>query len=451
LSLAADAPSHRVMVEAQHPFRTHSVFILVFVLSAAVSTLTFTYFYSEQYQSEATIFFQPQAHPRVNAQQLEAFGSPVPNAPFKVIGQTLSELAKSDALLRTVVTELRLDDNSEDDSGPWYSRIYRRGKDSVLEMAGNIWSILKFGRIIEEDPTTKAINNLRKHTKIEQADSYVFTVRTFYKRPDTAASIADAIAEQLVGGLRDQDQLQAAAQTDELRKLLDEKTERIETVDEKIRDLLLSYRIGALPKEVEQATVRLSEYRLSLSHVDAQLQQEEARLKEISVKLGLPGEPGAPRAAPTAPVPVPVEALQTYTRFATERISAEINVAGLRENRNSIQESITEQEKEVERLTQVQVEYDLLSNELENAKRDLIVLSGALEEARMRKYISASDLRIEAKANVPEEPSSPIKLYHVGLAALLAAMVSSGLATLLDYFGIDYFANRSDKEFGAAT
>jgi hypothetical protein len=50
-----------------------------------------------------------------------------------------------------------------------------------------------------------------------------------------------------------------------------------------------------------------------------------------------------------------------------------------------------------------------------------------------------SQLRLQANATAPLAPVSPIKIYHVGAALLLALMIAIGLAYVLDYFGIRLF------------
>ncbi|MGH8526074.1 MAG: hypothetical protein ACREXY_18290, partial [Gammaproteobacteria bacterium] len=95
----------------------------------------------------------------------------------------------------------------------------------------------------------------------------------------------------------------------------------------------------------------------------------------------------------------------------------------------------------------IKVDYDLMANELEAAKRDYTILSGSLQETVIRQSTAQSELRTH-KARVPELPRSPIKIYHVGLAALLAAIVSIGLAYVFSYFEIKFFTNPSDPREG---
>jgi uncharacterized protein involved in exopolysaccharide biosynthesis len=424
---------------ALEPLRAHLAFIVVFVVSATASALALTYIYSEQYQAEATILFKPQSYMRLNEQQTEALGSPVPTTPFKVIGQTLSGLAKSDAVLQPVVTELRLDVlDPKDYSGPWYVSWYRRVKDFVIDVGGDAWSMLKYGRIIEEDPVAQAVRNLKKNIKVEHEDSYVFTIRAIDKKPKVVAAIADTLAGRLTDLLRSADQAPALKRREELEGLLTSKAANIRDLEGRMHDLLASHHLGSLMPEIENGTSRFSQLEFSRAQVEAELRQEEERLGGLTSKLGAIDE--------TATNTRVWDALsrlgQNYPKFTTEKLTAEVNVGALYEKRASIEKSIGKLRAHLQLLSEIQIGYNQMATELDAAKRDYTILAGAVQEAIIRQTTAQNELRIQDKAQVPELPRSPIKIYHVGLAAFLAAIVAVGLAYVFDYFGIDFFANR---------
>lgn len=435
--------------KALGPLRAHLAFVFVFVVSASASALALTYIYSEKYQSEATIFFKPQTITRLNAQQTEALGSPVPTTPFKVIGQTLAGLTKSDAVLSSVVVDLRLDvDDPKDYSGPWYVSWYRRAKDYLSGVGADAWSLLKYGRVINEDPGARAIRDLKKNVKVEHEDSYVFTIRAINKKPDVAASIADTIAVRLADLIRSEDQLPMKLQREELERLLASKTAVIKDLESRMRDLLATNQVGALQPEIENGSSRFSQLELSWARVEAELRREEARVN------GLTGKLSALSASAKARDSEGLSRLgQNFSKFNTEKLTTEVNVGGLRENRASIERSIAKLRADLLQLSQTKVDYDLMSNELEAAKRDYTILSGARQETVIRQATAQSELHTH-KAQIPELPRSPIKIYHVGLAAILAAIVSIGLAYVFSYFQIKFFMNPggvNDRSFKPAT
>jgi uncharacterized protein involved in exopolysaccharide biosynthesis len=441
-NVAGDTPVAPGVERALGPLRAHLAFIVVFVVSASASALALTYIYSEQYQSEATIFFKPKTITRLIGQQTEALGSPVPTTPFKVIGQTLAGLVKSDALLRSVVADLRLDvDDPKDYSGPWYVSWYRRAKDYLSGVGSDAWSILKYGRVITEEPVAHAIRDLRKHVKVDHEDSYVFTVHAINKKPEVAASIADTVANRLADMLRRENQLPEKLQREELERLLASKTAIIKDLESRMRDLLVSNHVGSLQPEIENGSSRLSQLELARAKVEAQLRQEEARINGLTDKLG-------------ALAIVRDSGLgQNYSKFNTEKLTTEVNSGGLRENRASIERSIAKLRADLQQLSQIKVDYDLMSNELEAAQRNYEILSGALQETVIRQTTAQTELHIR-EAQASELPQSPIKIYHVGLAAILATIVSIGLAYVFSYFQFKFFMNPggpNDLSFKRAT
>jgi uncharacterized protein involved in exopolysaccharide biosynthesis len=444
-SLARDTPVAPGAVEALAPLRAHLAFIIVFVVSASASALALTYIYSEQYQSEVTIFFKPRTTTKLIGQQTEALGSPVPTAPFKVIGQTLAGLANSDAVLRSVVADLRLDvDEPKDYSGPWYVSWYRRAKDYLSGVGSDAWSILKYGRVITEDPVAHAIRDLRKHVKVEHEDSYVFTVQAINKKQEVAARIADTIADRLADLLRSENQLPEKLQHEEQERLLASKAAVIKDLESRMRDLLASNQVGSLLPEIENGSSRLSQLELSRARVEADLRQEEARVSGLTAKLGALSAAGNVRDSGLG---------QNFSKFNTEKLTTEVNVGGLRENLASTERSITKLRADLQQLSRIKVDYDLMSNELEAAKRNYEILSGALQETVIRQTTAQTELRIR-EAQVSELPRSPIKIYHVGLAAILAAIVSIGLAYVFSYFQIKFFMNPGgpdDRSFKSVT
>ena len=83
--------------------------IIVFCVSAILSSLAQTYIFSEKFLTVTTIQYKPQEITRLRAQDTRAFGAPLPTIPFKIINQNMQEIATSEAILRPVVIELGLD------------------------------------------------------------------------------------------------------------------------------------------------------------------------------------------------------------------------------------------------------------------------------------------------------------------------------------------------------
>ena len=90
-------------------------------------------------------------------------------------------------------------------------------------------------------------------------------------------------------------------------------------------------------------------------------------------------------------------------------------------------------------LTNVKAQDDLLAAKLASAKRDYAALTDGIAELAIRQTTGQSELHVQARAGGSIQPVSPIKIYHVLTAGLLAGLIAVGLAYVLDYFEIRLF------------
>jgi len=173
--------------------------LTLFVGSAMASSLLLTYVYSERYSATTTILYRPNEAVRFGPQNNQtALGFPVPLLPFEVLGQTISHVGTSERILRPVVEDLGLN-RPDTRRRTGLAAYWHRGKEAVKDACGKAWQVLKHGRIIDEDPTSKAIVELAANTKIDTTrKEYVATLSVSDKDPVRAARIVDRIGEELV-------------------------------------------------------------------------------------------------------------------------------------------------------------------------------------------------------------------------------------------------------------
>lgn len=427
--------------EGLRPLRAHRAFIVVFVLSAMLSALTLTYIYSERHRAETTIFFKPSDVTQLSTHATQALGSPFPYTLFKVVAQTVIALVDSDALLRRVVTELHLDvKEPRDFSGPWYIRYYKEVKYRLADDMSDLWQFLKWGRLIEEDPVDQAIVGLRKQVKVRNDDSYVFTLQVSAKTPQRSVATANALAATLVELLARDDQRASRKRGEELEALRDGKIREIEDIEARIRDLLARNHVASVQEEIEKVTARASHLQQERSGTMADLRQSEGKVAGLAEKLRLPNPQTTAREEDTTAFHrVSRVTAEDYAKLTSDRLSAEVASGSLRARLDSIERSYAALVPRLQVLDQMQAEYDLMSAQLQSAKRDYTALTDAYQEAVIKATSGQSELHIQAKATASLGPVSPIKIYHVGAAGLLAALIAIGLAYVLDYFDIRLF------------
>ncbi len=417
------------------PIRKHRSFIWVFILSAMLSSLALTYVFSEKYEGETTIFLKPIESTRLREHDTQAFGAPVPQAAYKVVGQTLDDLAKSEALLRDIVTKLNLDipDSRDYDGLPWYTRYYKITKDFVLDYGNDAWSILKYGRVIDENPTASAVMALRKDVKIVNADSYVYLLRVRDKKQERVAHIANELAEGLVNLLRSEDQRPARTQREQLETLLAAKNEQIEEYEVRLENLLASNQIASLSQETEKDMSRYSDQELSRVYLEADIKESRALIASYAAKLQLKSN------AAVSPRNEDKIQPEDFKKMSSDKLAAEVALDGQTAKYASQLQSLAKLTSRLDRLPSLQREYDLLNARLERAKRDYLLLNDALQEAIVKETSAQTELLIQNEAHTPDGPETPIKIYHVGLATGLGALLAIGMAFVLGYFNIRVF------------
>lgn len=420
-------------------------FIIVFCLSAIITSVELTYFFSEKYQSVATIVYQPQEVVNLKDNSVRAFGAPLPVPPFRLINENIKELMLSEATLGPVVEELGLDiEEPKTYQGPWYDRFYHYTKDLVIEYATDLWTLLKHGRLISEDATISAIKELRKNVKLANKNSYVFNIIVRNKKPERAARIADAIAERLTILLRDQQRAAGKTKLKQLRKLLDAKFAEIDEYQSSIKAILVANNIASVSIETERSMERLSNLELDKDILKSELEKTKAKLSTVTEYRAEKNriiQGNTQRTYPNLLIQP-----EDFKRLSSEQLLTEIELKSNEPKYSSLLSSITMLKARLQGLPEIQHQLDNLSTQLQAAKRDFVQLGDAYQEAVIVATGQLSEAKILSKAHVPSIPTSPIIIYHVGLTAILALVISIGLVYILSYANIQFLFVTSEKE-----
>jgi uncharacterized protein involved in exopolysaccharide biosynthesis len=405
--------------------RRQRSFVAIFTGSAMLTALLLTYAFSEKYEAATAVFYRPQEITRLKAQQPQAFGSPVPAPPFKVIGKTIEEMILSEIVLGHVVDRLNLDEDNKVYEGPWYSRFYEMTKDFVKEQGENIWTILKYGRLIEAEPRQSAIRGLRKNIKIKSEDSYVFYLIVRDKYPERAAAIVDAVADELVNWLRYKEQDPMSFRRQRLEQVLSDKDQQIADYRAKILELLNNNGTSSVAYELQEGNERLSQLELERISTLSLLSNYQSELVAIGEKLK---QKNNPRQRDIQ--------VEDFRRLVSQEISMQIEIQGAQAKYDAIEEEIGKLQVRLQQLSAAEIALKALSTNLETVSRDYVLINDALQEVIVRESSIDSEVGILHNAVVPSTPISPVKIYHAGLAGVLGAMFSIGLVYLLTYFNL---------------
>ena len=124
-------PHLRILARYKH-------LILAFCLSATLSSLGLTYVFSEKYLAYTTILYRPRDAVTFQPKEQEALGFPIPFVSYDSIGNTLEELATSDAVAQKVVQTLHLDQPKTKGPRAGLMGLFRDLKDTVKDWGGRV-------------------------------------------------------------------------------------------------------------------------------------------------------------------------------------------------------------------------------------------------------------------------------------------------------------------------
>lgn len=421
--------------EVFKPLRQHAYFIWLFVLSAALSALFITYIYSDKYEAQVTMMLKPTEVTRLTAHpaDTEALGAPVPQLEYKIVEQTLQDLVQSEPVLRDVVTKLHLDAPvSRDYSGlPVYQRWCRESKDWFSDYGGDAWSVLKYGRVIHENPTNKAIETLAKNVSIDSQDSYVFVLKVRDKHYDRVDAIANELAQELRTTLRDSEQAAAQTRSAELRVRLAKKYSELESEEIKVRNVLEVARTPSIADEIDKDLGQYAELKSTWLDLHSQISQTRATVAAYDTKLSTMG---------MAPIAGQQRlSADDFKKMASDRLTAQVALDGLLHKSASLDESLERLDRRLQELPRLQVEYDLLDTNRTRSKRDYSQINDALQEEILQEENSVTALVVAGLAVATNQPVAPIKIYHVALATILGMLLAIGMAFVLGYFEVRVF------------
>lgn len=407
-------------------------FVATFVSAAILTSILLTYIASDKYLATTTLYYRPADMTLLRERSSASFGGPVPPAPYKIIHQTLHDLATSEALIRPVVEELKLDQDITQIPHIWYKRWYQNTKKFIKEWLGNLWQILKYGRLVEDTNTIKAIKGLHKSIEVSSTrDSFVFILSVKDQYPERAAMIVDRMALQLEKWARQQDK----APADEKSARLSSEISGIETDLAALRrqreGILRSNGITSLNEEINTGVQALYGLKTEHERATAEVQEKQKRLGEIQNSIET--------------------RKQRYIdpdhakRLEEERLINDIELKASQSKRDSLKSSIDRMQSRLQAVLAIKKQIDDIDARLETKSRINLHVNDIRLEADEARH-QGSELKIMQKATVPIVPVQPIKIYHVALTAILSLITSIGLVYVLAFFNVRIFFSSFGRE-----
>jgi len=359
--------------------------LLVLGVTAVLASIAVSYAVPEQYRATTLILVRPQEKMRLEARgsEKEILNYPVsPLAPVDVPSRTYIEVIRSATLSERVVRSLGLDETKKPSQQSYLRALWTRSTDWLLEVAGDVWLLLKYGEVKKRAPLEAATDALQRNMTLASIkDTYLFQITYDGRTPEEAAAVANMLATMFVDYLTTTDRTEASAN----RLFLDQRLQTTaQTVAAARRDLQQF-------KDAQATFALQEEYKSGLTTISklrGDLERTEARLQGL---------------------------LETHTLAHPE-------VESLLAQRDRLRQSLASLGSARRPLAGKEKELGELELRLQIAEGDYSVVSKALAEARVQEASEAKDVRVVSPAQPPTYPVRPIRLYYpaaAGLAALL--------------------------------
>jgi uncharacterized protein involved in exopolysaccharide biosynthesis len=389
--------------------RRHGYLIGALCLVTALAGYGISFFsplIPEKYDASATVLVRPHDPIKIESsnRSKEFLDFPVAQTPVvESASKTYIQIIQSPALIGQVVRELGLDQKPPKKvaaSGTVLARIYASMKalyDQLAPYFKNAVAIVKYGRVVPEDPFSKAVETVTKGLVLKSyEDTYVFEIKYSDEDPQTAADVANTTARLFIGFMEQMRSSEAKEAAERLRSKLDESRQRLVEARESFRDYKASHGVFLYQPEYDSKLKVISDLTVELAKLDASL----AKLDASSASDR--SADGPSRANPHA------------------------------KKRARLLEILDEKQADLAALPMIERELQLRQSDVEVANTAYATVAKELKDAEI-KSDAMPEARLISPAFVPYLPSRPRRDIIV-LASLLAGLlVGVGLAFFLEY------------------
>jgi uncharacterized protein involved in exopolysaccharide biosynthesis len=370
--------------------RRRASLILALTMVAAVAGYAFSLLISDRYTASALVLVRPQQPIKMGGakESKEFLDFPVGNtSAVETASKTYIEIIKSPALIGEVVRELGLDkEKAQEQAGGAESA--RLLPANLKQSLNGLIAVLKYGRLIEDDPFTAAVKEVTDNFKLEAyLDTYIFDIKYIAKNAQRAADVANATAKALirfVDGLRVSE---ARYQRDHLKTELEQRQRQLNAARERLESYKKTHSIFLYESEYDAKLKVISELEVALAKAEEALVGSQNTLSTVSLAA----------------------------------------------RRARLVRSLNEQKAELVPLPGIERELKQLELDVKTADAAYQIVDKEFQEADIKNSYATPEIGLVSEAVVPRLPSSPRRGY-IALASLVGGLVVAlGLAFLLEY------------------
>jgi uncharacterized protein involved in exopolysaccharide biosynthesis len=373
--------------------RRHASMIIIICVVTTLAGYGFSFLIPDRYTASALVLVRPQEPKKMGTHSNKEFlDFPMGSAAVvETAGKTYIELIKSSALISEVVRELGLDKDKEAESdriSKLLPDFLKTSVEDLKQFLKAVPAILKYGRVVEDEPFTKAVKAVHDDLKLEShLDTYVFEIKYTAKNSQRAANVANTTAKTLIQFVNDLRLSEAGYQRDHLKTELEQSRQQLIAARGRLESYKKAHSVFLYEPEYESKLKVIAELQVELAKAEAALVGSQNTLLNVSLAakrariIRLIGE----REGELAPLP-------------------------------AIERELKQLELDVKTAASA---YEFVDKEFREAD---IKLSSAMPEARL-----------VSQADPPRLPSSPLR-GTIALASLFCGLVVGiGLSLFLEY------------------
>jgi len=240
----------------------------------------------ERYDASTVVLVRPHQQMKIepNSAGKEYLDFPVAQTPVvESASKTYIQIIQSPALIGEVVRQLGLDHKprKEVDESSVFARMSKPLRE-LLEVTQpyvrDALSIIKYGKVPEDDPFNKAVERVRKGLELKSyEDTYVFEIKYGDEDPQVAADVANAISRLFIEFM---EKLRASEGEDSARRLegkVDESRQHLVQARESLREYKEAHGVFLYQPEYEQKLKVIGDLTVELAKLDAAYSNETVR------------------------------------------------------------------------------------------------------------------------------------------------------------------------------
>ncbi len=361
--------------------RRRAWMVVVISLIATISGYGFCFLLDEQFEASTLLLVRPQQSIKLDKGNMSKDFMDYPlsqSAKVETPSKTYIEIIKSRELIERVVRTLALDKSAEDTG---VVAILRRWLRYLI-------SLVKYGKIIEEDPLARAIRTVEDNLSLKATDdTYIFEVKYKSKDPQTAANVSNTVAELFIELMDEARQSEVRHVREQLQAQLKISHDKLDAARQLLEDYKKKHSIFLYETEYSSKLKVIADLEVELAKSEATLDSSQNTLSRVSW--------AARRARLMSILKERKAELVSLPRIEHELKQLEANV------------------------TATEAAYDIVDK--------------GLKEADIKFSYATPEVWLVSHAGPPQLPSGP-RRATITAASLLAGVVTAiGLAALLEF------------------